>query len=384
MTTARVRPIASMSRERTVALPTYEVRIGPGLLAALGDVVVNEAPAHRYAVITDSNVGPLHGAAALDSLETRASESGTRAGPTRRVTMVTIPAGEASKTRDTWARVTDDLLGAGFGRDTTIVALGGGVVGDLAGFVAATFMRGVPYVQVPTTLLAMIDASVGGKTGVDTPAGKNLVGAFHQPAAVVADTNLLATLPAEHLRAGMAEAIKHGVIADAAYLERVASIAADLPSRVASTDALLDLVARSVEIKAEIVTRDERENGIRKTLNFGHTIGHAIELCSNYTLLHGDAVAIGMAYESMLGERVGVTAGGTAARVRSVLRDAGLPLVRPSSVSIDAIVDATHSDKKARAGRAEYALPATLGSMAAAESGWAVPVSDDLVREVLA
>ena len=384
MTTMRARPIASTSRERSVSLTTYEVRIGAGLLASLGAVVTKVAPAHRYAIVTDGNVGPLHGAAAIESVSAHVGVAAAEGEGARRIEMVTIPPGEAHKTRDTWSRVTDDLLAAGFGRDTTIVALGGGVVGDLAGFVAATFMRGVPYVQVPTTLLAMIDASVGGKTGVDTPAGKNLVGAFHQPAAVVADTNLLATLPNEHLRAGLAEAIKHGVIADAEYFERVASLAANLASLISSADTLVDLVTRSVEIKAEVVTRDERERGLRKTLNFGHTIGHAIELCSDYRLLHGDAVAIGMAYESTLGERLGITARGTAARIHAALRDAGLPIVRPSSIGADAIVRATHGDKKTRAGRAEYALPAGLGSMAGGERGWAVSVPDDLVREVLA
>jgi 3-dehydroquinate synthase len=265
------------------------------------------------------------------------------------------------------------------------VALGGGVVGDLAGFVAATYLRGVPVVQVPTTLLAMIDASVGGKTGVDTRHGKNLVGAFHQPAAVVADTRTLATLPPAQLRAGLAEAIKHGAIADERYFERVVD---DLPALLApggwGSDAMTALVARSVEIKAAVVERDEREGGVRKTLNFGHTLGHAVETLSGYTLLHGEAVAIGMALESQLAERAGVAECGTNDRLRAALERAGLPTRAPATMRADDVISVTRHDKKARGGVTEYALPRRIGAMAGERSGWAVPVSDDLVREVLA
>lgn len=362
----------SLRALREVELPTYRVSIFPGAIDAIGEIARAVAPAFRYAIVTDTNVGPLYAPRVARSL----GAPGTA--------LLEIPAGEAHKTRDVWARLTDELLAAGYGRDTTIIALGGGVVGDLAGFVAATFMRGVPYIQVPTSLLAMIDASIGGKTGVDTAAGKNLVGAFHQPAAVIADPSVLASLPPEHLRAGFAEAIKHGVIADEEYFERVASVAGALPIVDVAGAAMLDLVARSVEIKADVVTRDEREGGIRKTLNFGHTIGHAVELCSDYTLLHGDAVAIGMVCECLIAERLGVAEKGTAARVREVVRRAGLPDAHPASQDPDAIVAATRTDKKARGGMVEYALPSRVGAMAGAERGWSVPVSEDLVRDVLA
>lgn len=357
---------------REVALPTYRVTIAAGALDRLGDIVRDVAPAHRYAIVTDSNVGPTYAERVRSTIGAS------------RTSVYTIPAGEANKTRDTWSSLTDELLAAGFGRDTTLIALGGGVVGDVAGFVAATYMRGVPYVQTPTSLLAMIDASVGGKTGVDTPAGKNLVGAFHQPAAVVADTSVLATLPVEHLRAGMAEALKHGVIADAEYFDIVTSLASRLSTVDLASEAMLELVARSVEIKADVVRRDEREGGVRKTLNFGHTIGHAVEFCSDFTLLHGFAVAIGMVYEAKLAERLGVAEAGTSARVRGANRSAGLPDVRPSSIGIDDIVAATHGDKKTRAGQVEYALPSRVGAMIDAEGRWSIPVRDDLVREVLA
>jgi len=358
--------------DRAISLYGYRITIAPGAVARVGEIVQNVAPAHRYAVITDSNVAGLYAEGVRQALDPSI------------VTVLSVPAGESTKTRETWAELTDALLADGFGRDSTIIALGGGVIGDLAGFVAATFMRGVPYVQVPTSLLAMIDASVGGKTGVDTPAGKNLVGAFHQPAAVIADTEVLATLPIEHQRAGLAEAIKHGVIADSAYFDSVAGIAPQLSSLPRGDERLTELVARSVEIKADVVRRDERESGVRKVLNFGHTIGHAIELCSGFSLLHGEAIAMGMVYESALAERLGIARPGTSARIRDAVVGAGLPDARPASITVDAILDAARGDKKARAGKVEYALPTAIGSMAGADRGWSLPVSDGAVREILA
>jgi 3-dehydroquinate synthase len=356
---------------RVIPLATYRVTVGAGALDHAGEIAKETAPAHRYAIITDSNVGPIHAA------RLRASFADAQ------TFLFTIPAGEAHKTRETWASLTDELLYTGFGRDTTILALGGGVVGDVAGFVAATYMRGVPYIQIPTSLLAMIDASVGGKTGVDTAAGKNLVGAFHQPAAVIADISVLETLPREHLRAGFAEAIKHGVIADAAYFEKTATLAGSVDSLDISSEAMLDVVARSIEIKANIVQQDEREGGIRKTLNFGHTIGHAIELCSNYEMLHGAAVAAGMVYEGRLAEMLGIGERGTSDRVRDAVASAGLPSARPSLMAIDQIVRASHTDKKARRGQVEYALPLRIGAMNPANGRWSIPVSDDLATQAL-
>src|SRR3954470_23767961 len=202
-----------------IELPTYRILIARGALAEVGRVASATTRAHRYALIADSNVAPLYAARVRSAL----GEGRTR--------LYTIPAGEENKTRESWSALTDSLLGDGFGRDSAIVALGGGVIGDLAGFVAATYMRGIPFVQLPTTLLAMIDASIGGKTGVDTAAGKNLVGAFHRPRAVIVDPSVLATLPANHLRAGLAEAIKHGAIADPAYFLKIDD---SLPSLLAA------------------------------------------------------------------------------------------------------------------------------------------------------
>ena len=351
---------------RRIEVSGHAVTVGAGAIDSLGSTARAAAPAHRYALITDTNVAPLHG------------ERAARSFGDMRPAVLTIPPGESEKTRARWAELTDRLLHDGFGRDSTIVALGGGVICDLAGFVAATYMRGIPIVQVPTSLLAMIDASVGGKTGVDTGAGKNLVGAFHRPAAVVVDPSLLRTLPVEHLRAGLAEAIKHGVIADAGYFE---SIEAALPRLLddPGSDAVAELIARSIEIKGSFVDRDEREAGPRKALNFGHTIGHAVEQLSGYSLLHGEAVAIGMAMEARLGEAAGVTAPGTAARLTRCLEAAGLPTRRPASIAISEIIRVTLGDKKARRGRAEYALPARIGEMAGESTGYAIALEEDFV-----
>lgn len=259
------------------------------------------------------------------------------------------------------------------------------MVGDLAGFVAGTFMRGIPVVQVPTSLMAMVDAAIGGKTAVDTPAGKNLVGVFHAPAAIVVDPQVLTTLPLNELRAGFAEVVKHGVIADEPYLRRVVGGANDLLAKGGSeSDTMLSAIVRSIEIKAAIVSRDEREEGLRKTLNFGHTIGHAIELVSGYSLLHGEAIAIGMALEARLAERAGVAKPGTADAVIGALRAFSLPTTLPDSMESGAVIAAMGSDKKARAGEMRFALPTRIGKMAGAETGWTVAVTNDQLREVLA
>jgi 3-dehydroquinate synthase len=301
------------------------------------------------------------------------------------VDTLTIPSGESNKTRESWSRLTDQMLAKGYGRDSAVIALGGGVVGDLAGFVAATFMRGVPVVQVPTTLVAMVDAAIGGKTAVDTPAGKNLVGIFHPPTAVLVDPHLLATLPLRELRAGFAEIVKHGVIADEPYLRGVASSASELLSADGPmSDRMVSLIVRSVEIKAEVVSRDEREGGLRKVLNFGHTIGHAVEMVSGFSLLHGEAVAIGMALESTLAERVGLAQTGTAATVIRTLQAIGLPTALPPGFEGDAVIEAMRSDKKGRSGKTRFALPLRIGAMAGEGTGWTVSVGDDQLREVLA
>jgi 3-dehydroquinate synthase len=361
-----------------VALPeansrNYEVLVGAGLFNSLASILSRFCPAHRYAVVTDDRVAELYAVRLSRMLHAAGS----------RADVFAFNAGEERKTRETWTLVSDAMLEAGCGRDTALVAFGGGVPGDLGGFVAATYMRGLPFVQVPTSLLAMIDASVGGKTGVDTPAGKNLVGAFHQPQCVIIDPELLQTLPDAHLRAGLAEAVKHGAIADAEYLAWIEQDA----ERILAGDpqALARLIVRSVEIKAEIVARDEKESGPRKLLNFGHTIAHAVEASSGYSLLHGEAVAMGMVEEARIGERSGVTAQGTSARLRRILTRLGLPTSLPIGLAANEVIEWTRTDKKARNGRVEYALIQEIGVPVAAKEGrWGHAVPDETVAEVLA
>jgi 3-dehydroquinate synthase len=349
------------------------ILIGAGLLDDCGAELRAALPRRRLAIITDDTVAPLYAGRLAAACGTPSPG------------IYSIPPGEASKTRKQWSRLTDELLAAGHGRDSAILALGGGVVGDLAGFVAATYMRGIPVVQLPTTLLAMLDASIGGKTGVDTKAGKNLVGAFHQPKLVIADPRLLSTLPVAHLRNGLAEAVKHAVIASPSDFDWLASNASSIVREGGPADEVADrLVRRNVRLKADIVARDEREAGLRKILNFGHTIAHAIESLSGFATLHGECVAIGMVVEARIAARAGIAEPGLAASIAQVLAEAGLPTALPAGVEPEAVLMATRMDKKARGSIVEYALPARLGVMAGSNDGYAMAVDDRLVLEALA
>lgn len=360
---------------RTISGGSYDITIAPGSLARAADLIQHAAPAHRYAIITDTNVGPLY----AESVQHQFEPDSTL--------VFTVPAGERHKTRESWAHLTDGMLAAGLGRDSAVIALGGGVVCDLAGFVAATFMRGIPVVHLPTTLLAMIDASVGGKTAVDTPGGKNLVGAFHPPSAVIVDPQVLGTLPPAELRSGLAEAFKHAVIADPSYFDYLAQTS---PALVASAASERDLsilghvIEESVRIKAGVVAGDEREKGERKTLNFGHTVGHAVELLSGFSMRHGEAVAAGMVLECRAGELAGITDRGIASRLSGVLAGAGLPVSRPDGPSAEQVIQAMRGDKKNRSGDIAYALPERIGTMAGALNGFAVAIPDSVMLTVLA
>jgi 3-dehydroquinate synthase len=353
----------------------YPITIADGALETVGDVAADVTPG-RVVVITDRHVAEHYAKPVADSINRRRDRDDT--------ILLSVPPGEALKTRDTWSHLTDALLENRIGRDACIVALGGGVIGDLAGFVAATYLRGISFVQVPTTLLAMVDASIGGKTGVDTRFGKNLVGAFHQPSAVIIDPRVLATLPDQVLRAGMAEVIKHGVIADAQYFGRIGTFVETLATRPFRWTEFIPVIRRSVEIKASIVSRDVREDGLRKVLNFGHTVAHALESLDDYATPHGQAVAMGLVTEARIAERVGVAESGTATAIENIVRRAQLPLLMPVRAEVaDDLVQRTYADKKARAGRVEYALPQRIGEMAGADHGWTIPVEDSIVREVL-
>lgn len=350
---------------------TYQVTLGPGVLSRLPEIVSETVGADRVALVSDSNVMPLHGLPVARGLRERGLE----------VVTLTFPAGEASKTRASWARLTDEMLTAGLGRDCCVVAVGGGVTTDLAGFVAATYLRGVPVIQVPTSYLAMIDASVGGKTGVDVRAGKNLVGAFHPPVAVVADTRVVSTLPRRERARGLIEGVKHGAILDEGHLDQLHRLTDALLD--AAPDAMTACVGASVALKAAVVTADEREGGYRQILNFGHTLGHAAEAASEYSLSHGAAVGLGMLAEADLGERMGVSEPGTRDRLDSVVR----PLMHASGDSLPAmtapdLMRFLATDKKGRAGRARFVLLQGIGRTSRGD-GWTHEAPDRLVREVV-
>lgn len=348
----------------------YPVVVGCGILEELPELLIKLAPGHRYAVVSDGHVAGLYGETAV----ARCVAAGLRAD------LFTFPPGEASKSRERWSILTDELLEAGLGRDGVLIALGGGVTGDLAGFVAATYMRGIALVQVPTSLVAMIDASVGGKTGVDVKAGKNLVGAFHAPHAVIADPLTLRTLGARERAGGLAEALKHGAILDRTYFEAlVGSAERLLATEPEPTEAA---VRRSVEVKADVVGGDEREAGRRQILNFGHTLGHAIEAASGYEVGHGQAVAAGMVLEARLGERMGITEEGTAEVLVQALARFGLPGDLSEASLGPELATYAVRDKKARAGRERYVLLERIGSCHS-KGGWSHEVPPRLVREVV-
>jgi 3-dehydroquinate synthase len=347
--------------------------VGRGLLAGLPGLLRERCPAHTYAVISDSRVAELYGQRVVADLR----------GAGLRADLFPFPCGEWNKTRAAWSDLTDALLRARLGRDGAVVALGGGVTGDLAGFVAATFLRGIPYVQVPTSLLAMIDAAIGGKTGVDVPAGKNLVGTFHLPRFVLADVDTLATLPKAHVAAGMAEAIKHGVVADAAYFDAIVADADAIRSR--DLAALERVVERGVALKEAIVAADPLEAGLRQVLNFGHTVGHAVEAGSGYAFSHGEAVAIGMAVEATLAEDLGIAEAGLAGRIRGALERFALPVTVPADLPGDDLVAAMRGDKKVRAGALRLALPRRIGEMARQDDGaWTVETDETRILQALA
>ena len=340
------------------------IAIAPGALGNISDIVPE---AHAYAVISDTDVADLYAEQVLDHLTN--------------ATLFTFPPGEANKTRETWGVLSDLMLQRGFGRDCCVIALGGGVTNDLAGFVAATYMRGVPVVQVPTSLLAMIDAAIGGKTGVDTDAGKNLIGAFHDPARVIIDPNVLRTLPDEELSAGLAEAIKHGAIADREYLEWVVDSMDAIFER--QTHTLQALIQRSVEIKLSHVKDDPREKGKRAALNFGHTIAHAVEREFDYGISHGQAVALGMIMEAHIGVAAGITEAGTPEVIVESVSAANLPHFAGFD-DFEGLIEATRGDKKARGGAVRYTLLKKAGAVArSAEGEWTMAVPDDVVLETL-
>ncbi len=331
---------------------SYDIFIGQGLLGSLGDRIKSTGLHGRAGILTNDTVGPIYGKRAAESIRGAGYE----------VSTLSLPDGEKFKTIESMARIYDWLLKEGFDRKSFVVALGGGVIGDMAGFAAATFMRGIDFVQVPTTLLAQVDSSVGGKTGVNRPLGKNMVGAFHQPRLVLADVDTLNTLPKEEFVSGLAEVVKYGVIRDAeffSWLEDNAEAVLEMKPK-----ALAHLIKTSCEIKAEVVGADEREGGLRAILNFGHTVGHAVESLTDYTgYRHGDAVAIGMAAAARLAHAQGLCGPEVPERLMALLSRFGLPTEFPKNLDPDSVLKSIGHDKKAENGRVKFVLPERIGKV---------------------
>jgi 3-dehydroquinate synthase len=326
----------------------YDIWIQPGLRERAGAVVSGLTHSKKLGIVTDTQVAPLH----LDAVQQSLGAAGIE------TVVATVPAGEQHKNIETLGQIYDALLSAKIERSTPVIALGGGVIGDMTGFVAATLLRGVPFIQMPTTLLAMVDASVGGKTGVNHPTGKNLIGAFHQPIAVLIDPEVLRTLSSRELRGGMAECIKHEIIRDADGFSRLEQNI----HRVGELDIdyLADLVAHNVAIKARVVEADPFENGERAHLNFGHTFGHAIESVSRYEYSHGESIALGMVAATRAANELKMLDNNSRDRIEKLIKASGLP-VGGMKLDPTQVADAMWFDKKVKSGKIRFVLPDRIG-----------------------
>ncbi len=334
---------------------SYDIRIGEGLVDRAGELIAPLLSRPFAVIVTDDNVAPLH----LQRLESALEDSGIA------IRSIVVPAGETSKSYAGLADLCDKLLTAGVERSDHVIAFGGGVVGDLAGFAAAILRRGVGFVQIPTTLLAQVDSSVGGKTGINSPLGKNLIGAFHQPALVLADIGILDTLPRRELAAGYAEVAKYGLLGDAGFFEWLEDNAAGLFA--GNAQSRMRAIETSCIAKANIVAEDEREHGVRAVLNLGHTFGHALEAATGYSdrLLHGEGVSVGMALAHCFSEQLELCPEGTSDRVRTHLEGVGLPVTLsdiPGELpSAERLLDIMYQDKKARHGKLTFILTRGIG-----------------------
>ncbi len=354
--------------EVNVSLPAgrYTIHIAPGGLGRLGALVRGLALGDRALVVSDATVAALYGGRAVDALR----QAGINAD------LAVVPPGEDSKALAVAETLYTKAIACGLDRRSPVIAVGGGVVGDLAGFVAATYLRGVPFIQVPTTLLAQVDSSVGGKVAVNHPAGKNLIGAFYQPRLVVADPGCLATLPARELASGLAEVVKHGIIADAAFFAYLEGNSAAILAR--EPGSLAEIVRRSCEIKAAVVEQDEKESGLRMILNFGHTIGHAIEAATGFARYsHGEAVAVGMHGAARLSSLLGRCGPDTVAAIRALSARFGLPTAAPGCRPEDLLAYLAR-DKKSIGGAVNWVLTGGIGRAVVTAD-----VPEEAVRQVL-
>lgn len=345
---------------------SYPIHIEYGCLGKVGEDLAGRRLANRYCIIADSNVAGIYGERLLDSL--RQSKITAE--------LITFPAGEASKNLKTFAFLCSALARKGFDRKDGIIALGGGVSGDLAGFVAASYMRGLPFVQIPTTLLSQVDSSVGGKTGVDIAEGKNLVGAFYQPAAVYIDTAVLETLEKEELLGGIAEVIKYGVIRDSAFFRYLREKRGE--ALALNTEVIEKIIYTSCAIKAQVVAEDERESDIRRVLNYGHTIGHAVEAASDFSIIHGKAVAIGMVAAARIAEVMGILSAEDKDEIAGLLQEYGLPTAVPLRLDRNMMKKYLQTDKKIVSGKVAYILPVRIGEVIITDK-----VEESLIDEIL-
>jgi 3-dehydroquinate synthase len=355
----------------TVELPqrSYEVAVVSGGLDHLGNWMQPLKLGKKVLLVSNPSIFRSYGERAIASLQQAGFE----------VVQHTIAAGERYKTLASIQKIYDTALENRLERSSTIVALGGGVVGDMAGFAAATWLRGINFVQVPTSLLAMVDASIGGKTGVNHPQGKNLIGAFYQPRLVLIDPQVLNTLPAREFRAGMAEVIKYGIIWDAQLFEQLEQASRLDQQRYLDPELLQTILSRSCEAKAHVVSKDEKEAGLRAILNYGHTIGHAVESLTGYRLVnHGEAVAIGMVAAGQIAVELGLWKQAESDRQHALIQKTGLPTQIPAELDVEAIVDTLQTDKKVEAGRVRFVLPTQIGTVEVTDQ-----VPSATVRQVL-
>ena len=330
----------------------YPLFVGSGILNRIGEYLKSCAKSTKALLVTDTFVNHRYAPLVMESLKSSGFE----------VTIVDIPVGEESKSLEQFARIQDSLVENQLDRGSTLIALGGGVIGDLAGFAAAVYMRGIAYVQIPTTLQAQVDASVGGKTAINHPKGKNLIGAFHQPKLVLIDVETLKTLPQEDIRAGLIEVIKMGVIRDEPLFEMVEENLDDILNL--DVEMLIEMIARACANKADIVAKDEKESGLRMVLNYGHTFGHALEALTHYKKYrHGEAVSIGMNCAAQLAVSLGMFSETDFERQHALLNRAKLPLSFPPDLSAEAICDAMSHDKKALGGKLRLILPTRIGEV---------------------
>lgn len=358
----------STAKELIVGLQdrAYPLHIEYGCLANIGKHLLQLRIANRYCIIADETVADLYGDIVVESLQNNNLKS----------ELFTFPAGEASKNLSLFAELCSRLAQKGFDRKDGIIALGGGVTGDLAGFIAASYLRGIAFVQIPTTLLAQVDSSVGGKTGVDIPEGKNLVGAFYQPKAVYIDTSVLDTLPRDEFIGGMAEVIKYGVIRDAEFFKYLCE------NRDAAIDCDKNIIEKIIytccKIKAEVVAKDEKEADLRRILNYGHTIGHAVEAVSKFSIIHGKAVAIGMVAAARIAVRKQLLAKDHCESIYQILEAYDLPTEIPKEFDRNLIKKYLCTDKKIVAGKISYVLPNKIGDVVITSD-----VDDSIIEEVI-